>query len=356
MRKWSTTAIGVNVGVLGLSAVLAACGSGRSYDNPPEVAPLTVDLTSTTSTIAPTTTLAVFVPTTAPSTGPGTTRPTLPPPPEVTDPPTTTGAPPATIAERYTIVAGDGLFRISQKLGVPLDDLLRANGLDRNSLIVPGQELAIPAGGSAAPDAGATPAPPAATQPPADDGSGDGDGDGSGDGPAPEPTPSAAPAAPAATLAPVPGQVTPVETSASCQADDSAEASGAAITFSPGNVLDGNLSTAWRCAAATGQTITFNLGTSTRLTSVGLVGGYVKVDPTTGVDRFEQNRRVRQVSWVFDGGVTVTQDLADSRDLQSIAVDVNTSTVTLQILDTYPAGGEAPRDFIPVADVQLVSG
>ncbi len=127
--------------------------------------------------------------------------------------------------------------------------------------------------------------------------------------------------------------------------------------FAPGNVLDHNPATAWRCEApATGQRLTFTFDAPTHLTSVGLIGGYVKVDPLTGVDRFVQNHRVRQVRWTFSDGSTVTQDLADSRNMQTIPVDVTTTTATLEILATYPPGGEAPRDMVPIAEVQFIGG
>jgi hypothetical protein len=127
--------------------------------------------------------------------------------------------------------------------------------------------------------------------------------------------------------------------------------------FSPGNVLDRNPATAWRCEASVAdQSLTFTFDQPTHLTSVGLIGGYVKVDPLTGVDRFTQNHRVRQVVWTFDDGTSVTQNLADARNLQSIGVDVTASSVRLQIVDTYPPGGEAPRDMVPVAEVQFIAG
>ena len=72
-----------------------------------------------------------------------------------------------------------------------------------------------------------------------------------------------------------------------------------------------------------------------------MIGGYVKVDPLTGVDRFPQNHRVRQVRWTFSDGTTVTQDLADSRNMQTIPVDVTTTTATMEILATYPPGGRS---------------
>ena len=48
----------------------------------------------------------------------------------------------------YSVVAGDTLAVISSKLGVRLTDLLRVNGLRSSSLILPGDSLAVPVGGS----------------------------------------------------------------------------------------------------------------------------------------------------------------------------------------------------------------
>lgn len=63
----------------------------------------------------------------------------------------------------YTVKNGDYLIGIASKLQVKLADLLAANGLTVDSLIVPGQQLQVPAGGivSAAPSAPAKPAGPA---------------------------------------------------------------------------------------------------------------------------------------------------------------------------------------------------
>jgi LysM repeat protein len=49
-------------------------------------------------------------------------------------------APPAV----YVVKEGDSLSRIAQKLGVKLPDLLAANGMTVSSLILPGQQLAVP--------------------------------------------------------------------------------------------------------------------------------------------------------------------------------------------------------------------
>lgn len=342
-----------------IACVGAACGGERSYDNPPEVPIGTASSTTGAASTAPTTT--VFVPSTAPTTvapptnpPPPTPAPTDPRPPPtapptqaVTVPPTQPPTPVPTTGQRYTVVAGDTLFGIARKLGVDLQDLLAANGLQQSSVIVPGRQLDVPQGGTVpAATQPQQPAPTQATQPPTVT--------------SPAPATTAAPAttgrAPTTTSATPAGAVVPQETSATCQAESSTEADGTPIDFAPGNVLDRNPATAWRCPApATGESLTFQLDGPTQLVSVGLIGGYVKVDPLTGVDRFPQNHRVRRVTWTFSDGSTVTQDLDDSRQLQTIPVDATTTSVTLTIVSTYPPGGEAPRQMVPIAEVQLIA-
>jgi len=46
--------------------------------------------------------------------------------------------------ESYRIISGDSLYGIAKRLGVPLEDLVRANGLDTGQEIYPGQKLYIP--------------------------------------------------------------------------------------------------------------------------------------------------------------------------------------------------------------------
>lgn len=55
----------------------------------------------------------------------------------------------ASSGERYTIVRGDSLWSISQKLDVSLQALLDVNGLTRESVIYPGEELVVPSAGGA---------------------------------------------------------------------------------------------------------------------------------------------------------------------------------------------------------------
>lgn len=67
---------------------------------------------------------------------------------------------------RHTVVAGDTMSGIAAAYGVALDQMLSANGLSRQSLIFPGQSIVLPPGGTdVAPPASATPAPVPAPAP-----------------------------------------------------------------------------------------------------------------------------------------------------------------------------------------------
>ena len=54
----------------------------------------------------------------------------------------------------YVVKEGDSLGRIAQKLGVGLPDLLSANSMTVNSLILPGQQLVVPQNPSSPSSAG----------------------------------------------------------------------------------------------------------------------------------------------------------------------------------------------------------
>jgi LysM repeat protein len=85
-----------------------------------------------------TTTTAAADTTTVSTTSPGTTPSTVAT--------TTTSSPPATTAgaARYVVEAGDAWFAIAEKLGVPLEALLEANGMTTDTVLFPGQELIVP--------------------------------------------------------------------------------------------------------------------------------------------------------------------------------------------------------------------
>ena len=135
---------------------------------------------------------------------------------------------------------------------------------------------------------------------------------------------------------------------------------GNAVRYEARNMLDGVPSTCWRMPGdASGQSITFELDGETSLSEVGLINGYAKTDTDgSGVtyDWYAGNRRILSVQWVFDDGSAVTQDLSETRKLQTLKIDpVTTSTVQLRMVTVTPPGtGPARRDYTPISDVALV--
>jgi hypothetical protein len=141
--------------------------------------------------------------------------------------------------------------------------------------------------------------------------------------------------------------------SASDTAPDSVNAANNPITYSAGNLTDGDRETAWRAKGdGRGVTVTLTLPSPAHLTGVGLIPGYAKVDPTSGVNRFPENRRVREVRWHFDDGTTVDQRFDDNPTMQAATVDTTTSSVTIELLSTRP--GTPDHDYVPISEVSLV--
>jgi len=131
----------------------------------------------------------------------------------------------------------------------------------------------------------------------------------------------------ASIVAPAP---TPPATNACKQTD----------TFDVGHLQDGDFSTAYRVkGTGVGREIRFRLVAATRITQVGLVPGWAKVDGCDGSDLFRQHRTVARVRWIFDGGKIVEQAFTASPDLQVMPVDVMSKNVTVQILATNPPNG-----------------
>ncbi len=117
------------------------------------VKPVPTDELPPTSTPAPTISFPEVLPT-----APQPTVDPLQPTPESETPPvveeaTAVPAPPPTTGEQtvHVVAPGDTLFSISQRYGVPMDQIMAANGItDPNNLAV-GTQLVIPAPGSVAP-------------------------------------------------------------------------------------------------------------------------------------------------------------------------------------------------------------
>jgi hypothetical protein len=170
---------------------------------------------------------------------------------------------------------------------------------------------------------------------------------------------------PTSTSGPVAGglgpRVVPDAFDASCRAGESRDGGGNVTTYEPALVMDGNPATAWRCdIPGVRQTLVLRFDRPVRLGSVGLVPGIVKVDRFDGTDRFVQNDRIALVRWRFDDRER-TQELEPVRELQRMAVDVTTRTVTLEILRIFPGEDTPAEDGTvrpatgksPIAEVDL---
>jgi hypothetical protein len=136
---------------------------------------------------------------------------------------------------------------------------------------------------------------------------------------------------------------------ASASAPAGIDASGQRITYEAGNLADGREETAWRVAGSgVGVILRAEWDAPVTLTSIALLPGYAKVDPTDGSERFWQNRRVLAVRYHFDDGTAVDAGFIESPTLQRTAVAVTTRTVTVEIARTSPP---QDRDYTAISEL-----
>lgn len=148
--------------------------------------------------------------------------------------------------------------------------------------------------------------------------------------------------------------VYPDSISASSAAPGSRDAAGNVVTYQTTNMVDGDLETAWRTRGdASGETITLEFAAPITIYSLGLVPGYSKIDPTSGVDRFRQERVITEVVYVLDGGQELHQSFRAEPTLQTLPVDgVSATSVTIEIIGTAPPGDKA-FDFTAISEIQI---
>jgi hypothetical protein len=159
------------------------------------------------------------------------------------------------------------------------------------------------------------------------------------------------PATSTSAPAPEPQPVKAVAAIASATAPPAVTGCNRPVSYEPALVVDGDPTTAWRVPGdGIGQRVQVTLERPTRLLQVGLLPGYARVDPCTKVDRFVQMRRISQVRWIFDGGAAIRQSFEDRPAMQSIAVDVVTKSVTVEVVATT----EDPElDYTPISEIRL---
>jgi LysM repeat protein len=136
-KQW-TARYGLLVGVAGGALLLAACGGGDGTATGESAATTVPASASPARTV---TRVATAVATTgAPSSAP---VPTVAPTPPASV--ATATAPPASNQQRYVVQSGDTLSGIAAQYGVPIQRIIDANSLQNPDLLLPGQELIIPA-------------------------------------------------------------------------------------------------------------------------------------------------------------------------------------------------------------------
>jgi hypothetical protein len=143
--------------------------------------------------------------------------------------------------------------------------------------------------------------------------------------------------------------------SSDCTAGPSRDSAGRKTTYVPENAIDGKAQTAWRCAGtAVGEKLTIRLGSDANVAEVGLVPGYAKTDPESGVDRYAENNRITKVRWRLGDGVSFVQKLdpdASSRAVQLIRVPPTvTDTLTLEILSVK----RGPRNTTAISEIAIL--
>jgi hypothetical protein len=143
---------------------------------------------------------------------------------------------------------------------------------------------------------------------------------------------------------------------ADCTAPPSNDSAGRRVTYVPENAVDDKVDTAWRCpGTAVGQVLTLRFGEEIDVAEVGLIPGYAKTDPESGVDRYAENNRITKVRWTLGDGVTVVQRLdpdPSRRSVQRLRVPrTTTDTITLEIL----AVKRAARNTTAISQIDVAA-
>jgi hypothetical protein len=144
--------------------------------------------------------------------------------------------------------------------------------------------------------------------------------------------------------------------SATCQSPSSVDAAGNSVTYEPAMAHDSDVSTAWRCnGAGRGQRFTVSVPEGTVVAEVGLVPGYAKTDPVSGVDRYAENNRITRVRWRFDDGSTYVQRMRGGpgdRRMRTMRVpETATGSVVIEILRSQPG----PRNTVAISEIRIAS-
>lgn len=154
----------------------------------------------------------------------------------------------------------------------------------------------------------------------------------------------------------------PAKVEATCQSASGNDSGMAPTSYEPARAVDGDPSTAWRCDGnAVGQWMTLTFDGKVHIDSIRIIPGYAKTDPSDGIDRFAQNRKISRVRYQFDDSM-VDVSLPNSASPVPTDVNVDTTKVLVVILETRVGtsvldhGGvmRPPSDKSPISEVTIV--
>jgi len=144
---------------------------------------------------------------------------------------------------------------------------------------------------------------------------------------------------------------TGVQVIASSTAPSSVDGAGNLVTYQPANVVDGDVQTAWRAPGnGRGITLTLLFDGPIDVDRVGLIPGYAKTDPETGIDRFVEDRIVSKVRYLMPSLPPITKTFRPLPLPQYVEVHAVTSRITVRILRTTKSGG---KDFTAISEIYV---
>ena len=160
-----------------------------------------------------------------------------------------------------------------------------------------------------------------------------------------------------------PGKSRNVASTASALVPESAppgqDVNGRPVRYTAAQMFDGDRTTTWRMSGdGTDALITIRLAEPVEVSKVGMINGYAKED----VDRqgrtvrwYPRNRRITAVTWSFDDGSVVEQDLRQRPEMQMTKVGSEvTRTIRLRLVDvTAPMPGRLGRNYTAISEIRI---
>ncbi|HEX5951212.1 MAG TPA: serine/threonine-protein kinase [Actinomycetota bacterium] len=163
--------------------------------------------------------------------------------------------------------------------------------------------------------------------------------------------PDGEPGSPSPSVSSAPLIRSGIQVTASSTAPSSTDAAGNVVTYLPANVVDGDVQTAWRTPGdGRGESLTLLFDTPIQVVRIGLIPGYAKTDPESGMNRFEQNRILREVRYVVRGQEPTTQTLRPAPVPQFVRLGATTSRITIEIVETSEPGG---LDYTAISEIYV---